>query len=188
MKIVTTTFILVALLLSATGFSQTKIAYIRIDDIVGLMPELAPAKVNMDTIGSKYIQDAVMPAFNEKQKLYNDKIMAYGDTSKKYTALARKALLDELNALQTELAGVDQYLQQVRQERQQQFLRPFYIKAKDAIALVAKEKGYTHVASTDIFLIAPEADDISIAVLQKLNIPVPQNKTPGSAATKSGNN
>ena len=43
-------------MLSGSVFTQTKIAYVRIDDIVGLMPELSPQKINMDTIGQQYLK------------------------------------------------------------------------------------------------------------------------------------
>ena len=44
-------FIVAALLLVSAGISaQTKIGYIRINDIVGLMPELAPEKVTPDAL------------------------------------------------------------------------------------------------------------------------------------------
>ena len=74
----------------------------------------------------------------------------------------------------------------LQQFKQQELLKPYYAKAKKAIEQVAKEKAYTHVLSSDIFLVAPEADDISLLVLAKLNIklPTPTPKTPG----KTGGN
>jgi outer membrane protein len=67
-------------------------------------------------------------------------------------------------------------------------LRPYYAKAKKAIEAVAKKKGYSHVMSTDIFVVAPEADDISLAVLDELKIKLPQQNNPGNKpAPKTGN-
>ncbi|HMX78610.1 MAG TPA: OmpH family outer membrane protein [Chitinophagaceae bacterium] len=176
-------------LIMALGFiattsasAQTKIAYVRIDDIVSVMPELAPEKVDMDTIGAKFIQDSIMPTVNYKQEQYNQKIKDYSDTTKKLSDQIKKLMLKEIQDLQTELGGVDQYLQQVQQSKQQEFLRPYYAKAKKAIEQVAKEKNYTHVMNTDVFLVAPEADDISFLVLAKLGIKLPQQEK--SAATK----
>ncbi len=172
-------------LLSAGASAQTKIGYIRINDIVGLMPELAPEKVNMDTVGAQFVKDSIMPAFTYKQNQYNDKLKEYADTVKN-SAQVRALIAKELGDLQQELNGADSYIQQVLQERQTEFLKPFYAKAKKAIEQVAKEKGYTHVFSTDVFLVAPEADDLSLPVLTKLNIKLPNQgggKTPG----KTGN-
>ena len=85
-----------------------------------------------------------------------------------------------------ELQLPDSNIQQVLQAKQQEFLRPYYAKAKKAIEAVAKEKGYTHVMSTDIFLVAPDADDISLAVLAKLGIKLP-NQPANNKPVPKGN-
>jgi len=172
-------------LVMATGVSaQTKIAYIRIDDIVGVMPELAPEKVNMDTIGAKFIQDSIMPGINSKQDQYNQLVKEYTDSTKNTAEAVKKLMLKEIQDLQQQLSGVDQYLQQVQQAKQQEFLRPYYAKAKKAIETVAKQKGYTHVMSTDVFLVAPDGDDISLLVLANLGIKLPQQDKPGTPPAK----
>ncbi len=171
------------MLIAASASAQTKIGYIRINDIVGLMPELAPEKVNMDTVGAKFVKDSIMPAINLKQDQYNNLLKEFSDTVKN-SAQVRSVIAKELQDLQTELSGADNYIQQVLQEKQNEFLRPYYQKAKKAIEQVAKEKGYTHVMNTDVFLVAPEADDMSLAVLAKLGIKVPTQG--GAPAPKTG--
>lgn len=171
----------VVLLISAGASAQTKIGYIRINDIVGLMPELAPEKVNMDTVGQRFVKDSIQPSVTLKQDQYNNLLKEYTDTVKN-SAQVRAVIAKELSDLQNELSGVDSYVQQVLQEKQQEFLRPYYAKAKKAIEQVAKEKGYTHIVNTDVFLVAPEADDISLLVLAKLGIKLP-NTTPAPKTT-----
>ncbi len=183
-------FVVVIAITMAAGNSakaQTKIGYIRIDDIVGLMPELAPEKVNMDTVGAKFIRDSIMPEINYKQDEYNKKIADLSDTTKKLAESVKKVMLQDIQELQSYLGQADQYIQQVQQVKQQEFLRPYYAKAKKAIEQVAKEKGYTHVLSTDSFIVAPEADDLSLAVLAKLGIKLPQQEkaTPAKPAGKN---
>lgn len=173
--------LVLALGLITTGVSaQVKIGYIRIDDIVGVMPELDPQKVNMDTIGGQFIRDSIMPGINYKQEQYNQKIKEYSDTTKKLSDAVKKLMLQDIQDLQNDLGGVDQYLQQVQQRKQQEFLQPFYAKAKKAIDAVAKEKGYTYVFSTDVLLVAPQADDLSTAVLAKLGIKIPELEKPAT--------
>ena len=167
-------------LMAGKANAQTKIAYIRIDDIVGLMPELAPEKVNMDTVGQKYVTDSIMPQIQYKQSEYQRKLQEYADTTKN-SAVIRAQIGKELEDLQKELSGAQSLVDQVLQYKQQEFLAPYYTKARKAIEAVAKEKGYTHVMSTDNFLIAPPADDISLLVLTKLNIKLPQQPAPGGA-------
>jgi len=189
MKLLKLTVTIAALLVATNIFAQVKIGYVRIDDIVGVMPELAPDRFSLDTVGNKYVQDSVMPELNRKQSQYTEKMKAYADTSKKQTDAAKKMLMEEIMAIQNDLNSADAYIQQVKQARQQLFLQPFYDKARTAIQQVAKEKGYTHVLSTDVFVVAPEADDLSLAVLQKLNIKIAgQNApAPGPAVKKKTN-
>lgn len=183
MKKLKTLIVVAGLLTSAVASAQTKIAYIRIDDIVGVMPELAQDKVNMDTVGQKFVKDSIMPGLEYNQAQYNEKVAAYADTTKKLSPQVKSIMLKEIQNLQSELSNADAYLQQVYQAKQQEFLRPYYTKAKKAIEQVAKEKGYTHVFSTDVFLVAPEADDISFLVLAKLGIKLPSQNPPA----KTGN-
>ncbi len=168
-------------LLTATNVSaQTKIAYISIDDVVGVMPELSRDKVNMDTVGAKFIQDSIMPTLNYKQSEYTKKVADYQDTTKKLSPQLKSVMLKDIQDLQEELSGADQFIQQVQQEKQQEFLMPYYKKAKTAIETVAKEKGYTHVMAVNVFLVAPEADNIFNAVLTKLGIKLPTQNPPAN--------
>jgi outer membrane protein len=179
------------LLVSGTVSAQTKIAYVRIDDIVGMMPELAPEKLNTDTVGQQFVKDSIMPGLDYKQTQYNEKVAAYSDTTKKLAPQVKALMLKEIQELQSVLGGAENYIQQVMQAKLQEFLSPYYTKAKKAIEQVAKEKGYTHVMSTEIFLVAPEADNISLAVLTKLGIKLPNQNPAGTKPTtpvKTGNN
>ncbi len=156
-----------------------KIGYIRIDDIVGLMPELQ--KVNMDTVGQKFVQDSVLPRYNYLQSEYTRKLTEYTDTTK--SAAVRDIILKELQQAKAELDGAEGVIQQVQQYKQQELLQPYYAKAKKAIDQVAKEKGYAYVLSKDVFIVAPEGDDMTMPVLGKLNIKVPnQNPAPAKPA------
>lgn len=169
--------VVAGLLIAGSASAQTKVAYIRIDDIVGVMPELAPQKVNMDTVGNQYLKDSIMPRLNYVQGEYQRKLQEYADSTKPKSV--RDQILKDLQNYKDELDGADALIQQVQQYKQQELLKPYYTKAKKAIEQVAKEKGYTHVMSSDVFLVAPEADDISLLVLAKLNIKLPPPAKPG---------
>ena len=178
MKKIIAIFVLAAGLVSGTAQAQTKIGYIRIDDIVGLMPDVK--KVNMDTVGQKYVTDSVLPRYNYIQTEYNRKVAILNDTVKNSMAV-RTQVLKEIQDDKDELDNAQATIQQVMQYKQAEFLQPFYDKAKKTIEAVAKEKGYTHVLSTDVFLVAPEGDDMTLAVLAKLNIKLPEK--PAGAQT-----
>jgi outer membrane protein len=174
--------VVAGLLIAGSASAQTKIAYIRIDDIVGVMPELGRDKINMDTVGQQYVKDSIMPRLNYVQAEYNRKMTEFSDTVKNSKSV-REQILKDIQEYQEELSGADALIQQAQQFKQTELLKPYYAKAKKAIEQVAKEKGYTHVLSSDIFLVAPEADDISLLVLAKLGIKLP-NQNPPAGGTK----
>ncbi len=175
MKKLNTLVLVAGLLIAAACSAQTRIAYIRIDDIVGVMPELSRDKLVMDTVGQQFIKDSIMPRLTYVQGEYSRKLTEYQDTTKPKGV--KEQILKDIQNYKDELDGADALIQQVQQLKQQEFLKPFYARAKKAIEQVAKEKGYTHVLSSDIFLVAPETDDISLPVLAKLNIKLP-NQNP----------
>lgn len=178
----------VGLLIAGSVSAQVKIGYISIDEVVGYMPELSRDKVNMDTVGTKFVQDSVMPTINFKQDQYNQKYKEYSDTAnKKLTPQIKKILENELIELTEFLQSADQIIQQEQQQKQQEFLIPYYKKAKTAIEQVAKERGYTHVLGSNVFLVAPEADNMLDMVLAKLKIQKPVQNPPGNKpAPKTG--
>ncbi|MEI9807210.1 MAG: hypothetical protein WDO16_04605 [Bacteroidota bacterium] len=45
---------------------------------------------------------------------------------------------------------------------------------------MAKEKGYTHVLNKEAFLVAPEGDDMIVAVATKLKLKLPPQLQPGN--------
>jgi outer membrane protein len=171
-KFLTAVVLATGILFANNVNAQTKIGYIKIDDIVGLMPELAKTKVNMDTVGQKFVEDSIMPRLRYIQGEREKKILEYADSTK--PAAVRELILKDLQGYNEELSGADAYIQQVLQYKQQEYLQPYYAKAKKAIDQVAKEKGYTHVFSTDVFLVAPQNDDMSLMVLAKLGIKLPE--------------
>ena len=180
--------VLAVMLIGGSVSAQTKIGYVRIDDIVGVMAELAPSKISMDTVGQKFVSDSIMPRLNYVQSEYQKKLVEFGDTTK--TKAVRDLILRDLQGYKEELDAADNIIQQALQYKQQEYLKPYYTKAKKAIDAVAKKKGYTHVLNTDVFLVAPETDDISMAVLAELNIKLPNQPNPAAAkpaAPKTGN-
>jgi outer membrane protein len=91
----------------------------------------------------------------------------------------------DLDSLRQELQGADDYVKRFLQFKQQEFLKPYYKKAKDAIDAVAKRKGYNFVLSPEHLLVAPAEDNISLAVLAELKIQLPGQK-PNTGGTQGG--
>src|SRR5215467_5145817 len=171
-KIIPVLMILCALLAATTSESQAKIGYIRIDDMVSLMPETA----KIDTLLSKYQSDSLNTTLNNivQEYQYKDSMLTKVDTTKTPKQVLTQ-LRNDVNVLAYQIQNWQNLAGQAYQNKQQQLLAPLYNKAITAVRTVAKEKGYTYVVSKDAFLVAPDGDDLLPAVAAKLGVKVPPN-------------
>ena len=85
----------------------------------------------------------------------------------------RAEIAKKLPGLIYQIQNWQQISQQALEAKQNQLLSPIYKEVYDAIKVVAKEKGYTHVFNREAFLVAPEGDDLIVAVATKLKVKVP---------------
>lgn len=150
--------------------AQTKIGYIRIDDMVGLMPETA----FLDSLLDRYQADSINPQYAQIISLYQYKDSVYKDSVRPAPAAVKKQIEQELPQLLYQIQNWQQIVNQALQAKQDELLAPLYKRAYDAVKAVAKEKGYTHIMSKETLLVAPDADDISLLVAAKLKITLPK--------------
>lgn len=173
MKKILSVFIIAAgLLMSAEAGAQTKIGYIRVDDVVGLMPETA----KIDSVLEKFQNDSINPRYAQIVSLYQYKDSVYRDTVKPAPAAVKKQIEEELPSLIYQIQNWQQIVNQAIESKQNELLNPIYKKVMDAVRAVAKEKGYTHIISKDAFLVAPDGDDIIALVAAKLKLALPKPK------------
>jgi outer membrane protein len=162
-----------ALFLSGNVQAQTKIAYISVDNMVGLMPETA----KLDSLLQKYQNDSINPQYAQIVSLYQYKDSVYRD-SLKTPAVVRKQIEQELPTLIYQIQNWQSIVQQAMESKQNELLAPIYKKVYDAIRAVSKEKGYTHVLNKEALLVAPEGDDIIPLVAAKLKVTLPKPTNP----------
>ena len=166
--------VVVALSFSATAGAQTKLGYISVDNMVGLMPETA----KLDSLLERYQADSINPQYAQIVSLYQYKDSVYRDSLKTPPAV-RKQIEQELHTLIYQIQNWQQIVNQANEAKQNELLAPIYKKVYDAIKLVAKEKGYTHVFNKEAFLVAPDGDDMITAVAAKLKVPIPKGTPTG---------
>ena len=173
-------FVLAAsLIIASNAMAQTKIGYIRIDDMVSLMPEIP----RVDSLLKIFQTDSLAGEYSTLIQLYQFKDSVYRDSIHKAPAAVRKQIEGELPGLIYQIQNWQTISQQAVENKQGELLQPVYKKVYDAIRAVAKEKGYTHVFSKDVFLVAPEGDDMLAAVAAKLKVKLP----PQAQTNKVGN-
>jgi len=170
--------------LTAGSAAAQKTGYIRVDDVVRLMPETAKIQTSLE----KYQSDSLQPRFNYTLSEYQRKdSIINGKDSSRTPAAARIKMREEMQQDMYELQNWQQISQQLMQTKQDQLLEPIYSKAITAIQQVAKENGYGYVYTKDALLVAPPADDLLPLVAKKLNLTIPTgpgaNKTASAPAT-----
>ncbi len=168
-KIFTVLTLAAGLLLADSANAQSKFGYISVDNVVGLMPETG----KLDSLLERYQADSINPQYAQIVSLYQYKDSVYRDSVKTPPAV-RKQIEQELPTLIYQIQNWQQIVNQAIEAKQNELLAPIYRKVYDAIKLVAKEKGYTHILSKESLLVAPEADDIILLVAAKLKINVPK--------------
>jgi len=164
---------LLGLALPATA--QTKIGHISVQNVLSLMPELA----RLDSMLSSYQADSINPQYASLIQTYQYKDSVYKDTLKPPPPAVKKQLEEELPQLIYNIQNWQQIVNQAMEAKQNELLAPLLRKINEAIKAVAKEKGYTHVVSTESIVVAPDADDLLSAVAAKLKLALPKPTGPG---------
>ena len=169
-KFISVLVIACGLLTATTTQAQSKIGYIRIDDMVSLMPETA----KIDTLLSTYQNDSLNQTLNNivAEYQYKDSLLTKVDTSKTPKSVLSQ-YKNDVSRLAYQIQNWQSLANQAYQSKQEQLLGPVYEKVIASIKTVAKEKGYTYVLSKDVFLVAPDGDDLLPAVAAKLGVKVP---------------
>lgn len=157
------------LLMAGVASAQMKAGYISVDNMVGIMPQTA----KLDSLLERYQNDSINPQYAQIVSLYQYKDSVYRDSLKTPPAV-RKQIEQELPTLIYQIQNWQDIVKQAMDAKQNELLAPIYRKVYDAIKLVAKEKGYTHVFTKEAFLVAPDADDMIAAVAAKLKVAIPK--------------
>jgi outer membrane protein len=164
----------VCLLIAGGAMAQSKFGYISLDNVVQLMP----GTVKIDSLLQKYQADTIQPEYASVVEQYQFNDSLYRDSLKTPPSV-RAEIAKKLPGLIYQIQNWQQISQQAMEAKQNQLLAPIYKEVYDAIKAVAKEKGYTHVFNREAFLVAPDGDDLILAVAAKLKLKVPPQLQPG---------
>jgi len=104
----------------------------------------------------------------ELQKKYNE----YTEKQSQMSDLIRQTKEQEIRDLGSRIEAYQQNAQAQLQEKEKELLQPIIDRAKQAIADVAKENGYTYIFDTSVgaLLYQQDSDDIFSLVKKKLGL------------------
>jgi len=168
MKKLLTTFSVIALMMTGNlAIAQAKVGYVNFAELVKALPEAAQIKGKVDAYSNQYM-DQLKAMYSE----YQAKGQEFQKQQASMTDAIRTAKQEELVNLQKRMNDYQNEAQQKVAARTDELSKPLLEKVRGAIALVAKEKGYTYVldsSQTDL-IVSPAGDDLAADVKAKLGI------------------
>lgn len=173
-KLISPVAVIIALFIGIGANAQAKLGYMSIDQMVSIMPEAG----KIDTALGKYQSDSLNQTLNTivQEYQYKDSLLNKSDTSKTPKSVLTQ-LRTDVNVLAYQIQNWQNLAGQAYQAKQEQLLAPIYNKVGTALRQVAKEKGYAYVLNKDVFLVAPDGDDLLPLVAAKLGVKLPAGMT-----------
>ena len=147
--------------------AQVKLGYVNISQLVQSMPETKNIQDQVNAYSKQFI-DQLTSMNNDFQAKAKD----YEAHKATMTDAARAAKESELSDMQKRLQDYSNNSQQQVENRSNELAKPLFDKVRAAVAVVAKEKGYTYVintAQTDL-VVSPPGDDLTADAKAKLGI------------------
>lgn len=163
-------FLFVAMFaIGTSAFAQKtiKLGHINSSELMQIMPGKDSAQTAFQAEVS-LLESELTAMQEELQKKYND----YQERKAQMTDLIRGTKEQELTDLNQRIQTYQQNAQQKLQEKEKELLQPIIDRAKEAIAAVAKENGYTYIFDTSAgtLLYQQDSDDIMALVKKKLGL------------------
>jgi outer membrane protein len=147
--------------------AQSKLGYVNFDDLVRLLPEYKTAQTASEAYQKQFV-DQLTVMNNE----YTAKAKDYQAQQATMTDAVRTAKQTELADMQKRIQDYNTNAQQQVEAKGNELLKPLADKVKDAVTAVAKAKGYNYVYNSAQvqFIIAPDTDDLTVAVKAQLGV------------------
>ncbi|SEP80231.1 OmpH family outer membrane protein [Neolewinella agarilytica] len=151
---------------TATASAQ-KFGYVNSAEILAELPAMKAAESNLEGL-QKQLQkkgQAMVQNFETDYRALQEKAQA-GELTPK----AQQEEATKLETRQKEIAAFEQQMVADLQKKRAELLEPIYKSVNDAIAAVAKEKGYQFIFDQQVLLFGEETADVSADVKTKLGL------------------
>lgn len=155
------------LCLGVSGFTnaQSKVAHINAQELVAAMPDMKTAQAEMDKLAKTYEAD-----FQNMAKEFETKRKQYAAEAETKTEEENTKRVQEVQAMQQNIAQYQQQAQQELQKKELDLLKPITEKARVAIQKVARAQGFKYVldASQGAGVILADGKDLMGDVKKEL--------------------
>ncbi|MCH7785643.1 MAG: OmpH family outer membrane protein [Bacteroidetes bacterium] len=158
----------IAFIFSFQLLAQSKVGTIDIEYILSKMPELVQVGVDVKTYS-----DELDNLFQVKYTKYQVLINVYQENETGYTDAEKKTKQDEIIDLENEMQQFQQNSSTLIKIRQNELLRPLYMKISEALNVVSNEEKFTQVFTVDNTIVYLDTNfDITITVMKKIGLPI----------------
>jgi outer membrane protein len=164
-KTVLVTFVVLFISMPFASFAQTKIGYVSIDEVFGMMPETKKA----DSSLAEY-QKALQESYAEQETALNNALDKFFKDSVTMSPAVKEA---KRKTLQNDVVGLQNKQSQLNNQletEKEKLVKPIREKMLATIKEVAQAMGYEHVLYKESAIVFPAAADITNAVKNKLGI------------------
>lgn len=158
----------IAFIFSFQLLAQSKVGTIDIEYILSKMPEIVQVGVDVKTYS-----DELDNLFQVKYTKYQVLINVYQENETGYTDAEKKTKQDEIIDLENEMQQFQQNSSTLIKIRQNELLRPLYMKISEALNVVSNEEKFTQVFTVDNTIVYLDTNfDITITVMKKIGLPI----------------
>jgi outer membrane protein len=147
--------------------AQVKLGYVNISQLVQAMPDTKSIQDQVNAYSKQFLDQ-----LTNMNTEFQTKLKDYDAHKATMTDAARTATETELGDMQKRMQEYSNTSQQQVENRSNELAKPLFDRVRAAVALVAKEKGYTYVintAQTDL-VVSPAGDDLTADTKAKLGI------------------
>ena len=158
----------IAFIFSFQLMAQSKVGTIDVEYILSKMPELVQVGVDVKTYSDE-LDNLLQVKYTKYQVLIN----VYQENENGYNDADKKTKQDEIIDLENEMQQFQQNSSTLIQIRQNELLRPLYMKIREALNVVSNEEKFTQVFTVDNTIVYLDTNfDITITVMKKIGLPV----------------
>ena len=161
-----------AIMSVAATAQNFKFAYVDMNELVMLMPEMDAARTQMETAELE-AQETYAAMVEE----YQTKAQQYQQKAETWTPAIRESKEKEIMEIQSRLEQTQQSLQQELQQLQQQLQAPIYEKAQKTVTDLAKAKGLSVVFELSTLLYFDPAQGLNLTPEARTALGIPEGRT-----------
>lgn len=149
-----------------------KFAYVDMNELIMLMPEMDEARAQMETA-----QQEAQETYAAMVQEYETKAQQYQQKAESWTPTIRESKAAELQQIEMRIQEFNQAISQELQQTQQMLQMPIVEKAQKVVDELAKAKGVAFVADLANFLYVDEAQAINLTPEARVKLNIPEGRT-----------